>query len=388
MTERELVGIIGPNGAGKTTLIKMLCGIIQPTSGEVSVLGYRPGDLQDGFRRRYAVVMGQKSQLWWDLPALDTFRLNQKIYSIPQERFEQNLKEYTALFGVEALLHAPVRNLSLGERMKMELMAALLHDPELLFLDEPTIGLDAIAQKSIRQFLKEVNARRQVTILLTSHYMADIRHLCHRTLVVNDGRKVYDGPLEALLTRFQNSRDIQVTLPEKIRSGKLDLYLTKPIAPLFHITFESIDVGSGFLALPGIAMVVWATVQMKIPLTFGRVAGYLLLLVLMLVLLYDLVLIMRAVAFWVVQVNALEELEGELMGFAFRVPGIVFQGMFRLLFCVFLPYALLATIPTQFFTDRLAPGAWISTLLVTAGFTLLARWVWKAGLKRYDSTGN
>lgn len=211
-----LIGIIGPNGAGKTTLIKMLCGIIQPTSGEVSVLGYRPGDLQDGFRRRYAVVMGQKSQLWWDLPALDTFRLNQKIYSIPQARFEQNLKEYTALFGVEALLHAPVRNLSLGERMKMELMAALLHDPELLFLDEPTIGLDAIAQKSIRQFLKEVNARRQVTILLTSHYMADIRHLCHRTLVVNDGRKVYDGPLEALLTRFQHSREIQVTLPEPL----------------------------------------------------------------------------------------------------------------------------------------------------------------------------
>lgn len=179
-----------------------------------------------------------------------------------------------------------------------------------------------------------------------------------------------------------------ISLPEKIRSGKLDLYLTKPISPLFHITFESIDVGSGFLALPGIAMVIWATIQMKIPLTFGRVAGYLLLLVLMLVLLYDLVLIMRAVAFWVVQVSALEELEGELMGFAFRVPGIVFQGMFRLLFCVFLPYALLATIPTQFFTDSLTPGAWISTLLVTGGFTLLARWVWKAGLKRYESTGN
>ena len=163
------------------------------------------------------------------MPALDTFRLNQKIYSIPQERFEQNLKEYTALFGVEALLHAPVRNLSLGERMKMELMAALLHDPELLFLDEPTIGLDAIAQKSIRQFLKEVNARRQVTILLTSHYMADIRHLCHRTLVVNDGRKVYDGPLEALLTRFQNSRDIQVTLQEPLG---LNLQLPDTVAYL------------------------------------------------------------------------------------------------------------------------------------------------------------
>jgi ABC-2 type transport system ATP-binding protein len=212
----ETVGIIGPNGAGKTTLVKLLCGIIQPTAGEVSVLGFKPGELKDDFRRRYAVVMGQKSQLWWDLPALDTFRLNQKIYQIPAERFEQNLQEYTALFGVANLLHAPVRNLSLGERMKMELMAALLHDPELLFLDEPTIGLDAIAQKGIRQFLREINSRRQVTILLTSHYMEDIRHLCRRTLVINEGKKVYDGSLETLLSRYRQHREVQVTLAEPV----------------------------------------------------------------------------------------------------------------------------------------------------------------------------
>ena len=222
----ELVGLIGPNGAGKTTLIKMLCGIIQPTAGHVSVLGYTPGELRDGFRMRYAVVMGQKSQLWWDLPALDTFRLNREIYGIPQNRFEQNLQEYTALFGVEELLHVPVRNLSLGERMKMELMAALMHDPELLFLDEPTIGLDAIAQKGIRQFLKEVNTRRGVTIVLTSHYMEDIRHLCRRTLVINEGSKVYDGELESLLSRFQTYRDIGVTLQDPVG---LTLDLPEPV---------------------------------------------------------------------------------------------------------------------------------------------------------------
>ncbi len=214
--EGELIGLIGPNGAGKTTLVKMLCGIIQPTGGELDVLGCRPGDLKDAFRRQYAVVMGQKSQLWWDLPALDTFRLNREIYSIPEDRFKKNLDEYVDLFGVSDLLTVPVRNLSLGERMKMELMAALLHDPRLIFLDEPTIGLDAIAQKQIRLFLKEINARRKVTVLLTSHYMEDIRHLCKRTVVINEGVKMYDGSLDDLLSRFQGNREVQVTLSEPV----------------------------------------------------------------------------------------------------------------------------------------------------------------------------
>jgi ABC-2 type transport system ATP-binding protein len=214
--EGELVGLIGPNGAGKTTLVKMLCGIIQPTSGSLSVIGYRPGDLNDDFRRQYAVVMGQKSQLWWDLPSLDTFLLNKEIYGIPKERFKKNLDGYADLFGVSELLQVPVRNLSLGERMKMELMAALLHDPVLIFLDEPTIGLDAIAQKQIRQFLKEVNSLRKVTVLLTSHYMEDIRHLCRRTIVINEGSKMYDGPLDELLARFQGQRDVQVTLSDPV----------------------------------------------------------------------------------------------------------------------------------------------------------------------------
>ena len=224
--EGELVGLIGPNGAGKTTLVKMLCGIIQPTSGSLSVIGFRPGDLEDDFRRQYAVVMGQKSQLWWDLPSLDTFRLNKEIYGIPDNRFKRNLDEYVELFGVSELLQVPVRNLSLGERMKMELMAALLHDPRLIFLDEPTIGLDAIAQKQIRQFLKEVNSLRKVTILLTSHYMEDIRHLCKRILVINEGVKMYDGPLDELLSRFQGQREIKVTLSDPVG---MDLVLPESV---------------------------------------------------------------------------------------------------------------------------------------------------------------
>lgn len=212
----ELVGLIGPNGAGKTTLVKLLCGIVQPTSGSLSVLGYQPGELRDDFRRRYAVVMGQKSQLWWDLPALDTFRLNREIYAVDPGAWQRNLDEYVDLFNVSDLLQVPVRNLSLGERMKMELLAALLHEPDLLFLDEPTIGLDAVAQKGMRAFLREVNASRGVTVLLTSHYMEDIRHLCRRTVVVNEGAKMYDGPLDALLDRFQGRRCVTVTLQEPV----------------------------------------------------------------------------------------------------------------------------------------------------------------------------
>jgi ABC-2 type transport system ATP-binding protein len=207
----ELLGLIGPNGAGKTTLVKLLCGIIQPSAGEAQVLGFTPGKLKDGFRRSYAVVMGQKSQLWWDLPASDTFLLNKEIYGIPDDIYKQNIAYFSDIFGVRDLLSVPVRNLSLGERMKMELMAALLHNPKILFLDEPTIGLDAIAQKQIRLFLKEVNETKGVTIMLTSHYMEDIKHLCKRTVVINGGKKVYDGNLDALLSSFQEHRIITVS---------------------------------------------------------------------------------------------------------------------------------------------------------------------------------
>jgi ABC-2 type transport system ATP-binding protein len=211
VSEGELIGLIGPNGAGKTTLIKMLSGIIRPTSGKATVLGYDPSRPCDDFKKRYAVVMGQKSQLWWDLPAIDSFALDREIYEIPEERFRKNVSLYSEMFAVEKLLNTQVRLLSLGERMKMELILSLLHDPGILFLDEPTIGLDAVAQKQIRQLLRQINRDRNVTVLLTSHYMEDIRHLCSRVMVVNHGVKMFDGAFEVLLDRFNEYKTISVT---------------------------------------------------------------------------------------------------------------------------------------------------------------------------------
>lgn len=209
--EGEFIGLIGPNGAGKTTLIKMLTGVIHPTSGSLSVHGFIPCELKDSFKKNYAVVMGQKSQLWWDLPACDTFLLNKEIYGIPEDEYRKNLSFFTELLNVKDLMNIQVRNLSLGERMKMELISSLLHNPRILFLDEPTIGLDAVAQKQIRQFLKDINETRKVTIILTSHYMEDIRHLCRRTVVINHGRKIYDGGLASLIDQYQFHRTISVS---------------------------------------------------------------------------------------------------------------------------------------------------------------------------------
>lgn len=179
-----------------------------------------------------------------------------------------------------------------------------------------------------------------------------------------------------------------LSIPDKIRDGKLDLYLAKPANPLLLISFESIDPGAGFIALPGIAMVAWATIRMHVPVTPGRLLGYLFLLALMLVLLYDLLVLLRTVSFWVVQVGALGELENELVNFTFRIPGIVFKGAAKLVFYILLPYSLIATIPTQFFTGLLTGGEWLTTLAVTVVFTVLTQWVWKRGLKRYGSTGS
>jgi len=194
----EFVGLIGQNGAGKTTLIKMLTGIIAPTSGEVSVLGYYPNDLKNDFKKQYAVVMGQKSQLFFELTVNDILRLFKEIYEIPEKVFQRNKAYFTELFGVRELMDVQVRTLSLGERMKMELFVALLHEPGVLFLDEPTIGLDVVASGQIRKFLKEINEEKHTTILLTSHYMEDIRTLCERCVVLNHGVKIYDGKTEEL----------------------------------------------------------------------------------------------------------------------------------------------------------------------------------------------
>lgn len=210
--EGEFIGLIGPNGAGKTTLVKMLTGIIAPSSGEISVAGFYPNKLENDFKKQYAVVMGQKSQLFFELSAADTFLLFKELYHIPEEEYHKNLDYFIQLFGVSEILDVQVRTLSLGERMKMELIVALLHNPKILFLDEPTIGLDAVAQKQIRKFLKEVNETKGTTIILTSHYMEDIKLLCKRCVVVNGGVKLFDGDTDTLFQKYQTHKKITISL--------------------------------------------------------------------------------------------------------------------------------------------------------------------------------
>ena len=208
----EFVAFLGPNGAGKTTTLKLLSGVIYPTSGSASVMGFVPWKRDMEYRRRFALVMGQKNQLWWDLPAQESFRLHQQIYAIDRDAFDTNLSELTSLLDVQKLLGRPVRELSLGERMKMELIAALLHSPDVLFLDEPTIGLDVIAQRNIQQFLKHYQEERKITILLTSHYMKDVSALCQRVVVIAQGILQYDGSLSGIIDSFSGSKVIQLQL--------------------------------------------------------------------------------------------------------------------------------------------------------------------------------
>jgi len=212
----EIVAFLGPNGAGKTTTLKMLSGLIYPTSGSAEVLGFVPWDRADAFRRRFALVMGQKNQLWWDLPAVDSFQLHKEIYSIPSDNFQRTVAELTELFHVKDLIRQPVRELSLGERMKMELIAALLHQPELLLLDEPTIGLDVVAQATIQRCLLEYNRTRGVTMLLTSHYMRDVEALCSRVIIINHGRLIYDGPLSGITEQFGQAKLIKLHFAESV----------------------------------------------------------------------------------------------------------------------------------------------------------------------------
>src|SRR5512141_197556 len=181
----ELVGFLGPNGAGKTTTLKMLAGLLYPTSGSARVLGYVPWQRDDGYRRQFALLLGQKNQLWWDLPARESLELNAEIYGISPAERARRVDRMTELLGVRDKLNISVRELSLGERTKMELIASLLHQPKVLFLDEPTIGLDVVSQKTVREFLREYNRRRRTTILLTSHYMADIQALCRRVIIID-----------------------------------------------------------------------------------------------------------------------------------------------------------------------------------------------------------
>src|SRR5919199_1974189 len=215
----EMVAFLGPNGAGKTTTLKMLSGLIYPTAGTARVLGFVPWERPDAFRRRFSLVMGQKNQLWWDLPAGDSFQLHREIYSLPPAAFARTLGELTDLFGVGHLTRQPVRELSLGERMKMELIGALLHEPRLLLLDEPTIGLEVVAQVAIQRCLKEYNASRGVTMLLPSHYMRDVEALCRRVLVISHGHVVYDGGLGGISEQFGREKLLHVQFADGAPAG-------------------------------------------------------------------------------------------------------------------------------------------------------------------------
>lgn len=218
--EGELVGFIGPNGAGKTTTLKCLSGLLYPTDGRVSVLNYTPWERKKEFLKQIALVMGQKNQLWWDLPPIETFILNKEIYDVPNTRYKKTLDELVQLLEVEDILKTQVRKLSLGQRMKCELIAALIHSPKVLFLDEPTIGLDVVMQKKLREFIKEYNEKYNSTIILTSHYMGDVEALCKRIIVINHGKILFDGLLTDLIKEHAPYKLIKVILKEKITKEK------------------------------------------------------------------------------------------------------------------------------------------------------------------------
>lgn len=222
--EGEFIGFIGPNGAGKTTTLKMLSGILYPTSGEIEVLNHKPYKREASLQKQFALVMGQKNQLWWDLPAMDSFLLNKSIYEIEDKKFDQNLEELTTLLDIKDIINTQVRKLSLGQRMKCELTAALLHEPKVLFLDEPTIGLDVISQKAIREFLKKYNEKKNATILLTSHYMEDIRRLCKRVIIIDHGNILYDGSYNELVKKYADYKVVDINLVKTTDQDLLGKY--------------------------------------------------------------------------------------------------------------------------------------------------------------------
>src|SRR5438046_3596642 len=207
----ELVGFLGPNGAGKTTVLKMLSGLLNPTSGEARVLGFVPWERSNEMKRQFSLVMGQKNALWWDLPAQESLELNRAIYGIERDRFKKVVNGLSELLDVGDKMNVMVRELSLGERMKMELISALIHEPRVLFLDEPTIGLDVVSQKRVREFLRVYNEEHHIVTLLTSHYMQDIQELCHRVLVIDHGTLFFDGPRDELIDRFSGDKVISLT---------------------------------------------------------------------------------------------------------------------------------------------------------------------------------
>lgn len=212
ITEGEIVGFLGPNGAGKTTTLKMLAGILYPTNGQIAIDGFIPQERKNEFKKSIGMVMGQKQQLLWDLPAEDSFELLKELFEIPEDKYHKHLNRLVSLLDVKDFLNIQVRQLSLGQRMKMEIIASLIHQPKILFLDEPTLGLDIISQKNIREFFKEYNQENKTTILLTSHYMEDIKSLCERVIIINSGQLVYDNLLSKLVKDRLKHKIIRITL--------------------------------------------------------------------------------------------------------------------------------------------------------------------------------
>lgn len=247
----EFVAFLGPNGAGKTTTLKLLSGVITPNAGTARVMGFVPWERDNAYRRRFALVMGQKNQLWWDLPAQESFRLHQQIYGIDPTEFDRVRDELTSLLDVRQLLNQPVRELSLGERMKMELIAALLHSPDVLFLDEPTIGLDVVAQHNIQSFLRYYQQQRGVTILLTSHYMKDVAALCRRVVIIARGEIMYDGSLAGIVDRFSSHKVITLVFPEEQAPAGVERYgeIVKSEGPRVSIKVDRNGIGESLAAL-------------------------------------------------------------------------------------------------------------------------------------------
>jgi len=212
----EIVGYIGPNGAGKSTTIKMMVGILVPDSGSVKSLSYNPWNQRKEYVANIGIVLGQKSQLWWDLPPVDSFSLLKAIYGIPKKDFDKRVEELTRLLNVKDISKTPVRNLSLGERMRCEFIAAMLHNPKILFLDEPTIGLDAVAKEEIREFIKRINRKNKTTVILTTHNMDEIEELCRRIILIDKGKIIYDGPLAKIRKKYVRTKRVTVELAEKV----------------------------------------------------------------------------------------------------------------------------------------------------------------------------
>lgn len=234
----ELVAFLGPNGAGKTTTLKMLSGLLHPSAGDLKVLGYTPFEKNSAFLRRFSFVMGQRHQLWWELPALDTFRLNAAVFDLTDEKYRHRLQELDQLLELDPLWHTPVKKLSLGQRMKMELACSLLHEPELLLLDEPTIGLDVVMQKTLRDFIARINKEKGTTVLLTSHNMEDIERLCKRAIVIHHGVLLYDGDLDKLVNRFAPAKQVRAELSSPVDESKLREYGEIKVREFDHVEWE------------------------------------------------------------------------------------------------------------------------------------------------------